>query len=1014
MGFTAHAPFEFHHEFPQHTWAIPLAYPKKRPHLQNTHDRNSFFRIWCSGRGKLENLEVKAIAENPHQKQEEGLSVPYEQSGARSIGMRSFGMIRVILTMWMLVSTVGRAEVAFYVSPTGNDNNPGSLEQPFATLKRARDTAREVPRHEPIVLYLRAGSYYLNETLEFKEKDSGTEQAPLTLRNWPGERVVLSGGKRLDLKWEPFQKGIFKANVPADQMKGLAVDQLFVNGQRQILARYPNYDPSIRYFQGFSGDSTSPERVKRWNDPTGGFVHAMHNSHWGSMHFRIRGKENQEKLQLEGGWQNNRPEGGFHPEHRFVENIFEELDAPGEWFYDWGKGLLYFMPPPDLDLASARFEVSGLKSLIELRGSNKNPIRFINIQGITFAHTARTFMEPMEPLLRSDWMIYRGGTIFLEGTEQCRIQDCFLDQVGGNALFVSDYNRDLEITGCKIVGAGASGVCFVGDTDCVRSPSFHYSKSVDLDRMDWTPGPKGNNFPARCVLRDNLIHTIGTVEKQTAGVEISMSQDITVSHNSIYRTPRAGINIGDGTWGGHLIEWNDVFDTVLETGDHGAFNSWGRDRYWRSNSRQMQRQCAEHPDLPLLDVVKPIELRFNRWRCDHGWDIDLDDGSSNYRIFGNLCLNGGIKLREGFNRTVENNILVNNSLHPHVWFKNSNDRFVCNIVQNAYQPIQMSAWGKEINFNLLPDTQALEQSRKLNLDLQSKAGNPMFENPKQGDYRVRNGSPALDLGFQNIRMDQFGVLKPTLRLEAEQPLFKDAPAPAPQNRQDTAEHTWLGARVKNVTTLGERSVAGLPDQSGLRILEAPDNSLAQRVGLKDGDVLTQCAGEKVTDYETLLFIFEKASPTANILPLQVFRNQKARNLNFDTRQWAVLSARQAHIGGSAPLPKYDAQKDYIGAWTHADAFLEWKDVRLAPGKYRVRMLLACQPGSEGSVLAIECNGHQYAVKVPATRTAEDFTIVRAGTLEITNAEKQTFAIRPTKKTGPSVMNLRRVELVRVP
>jgi hypothetical protein len=59
-----------------------------------------------------------------------------------------------------------------------------------------------------------------------------------------------------------------------------------------------------------------------------------------------------------------------------------------------------------------------------------------------------------------------------------------------------------------------------------------------------------------------------------------MAQDITVRHCSIYDVPRAGINIGDGCWGGHVIEFCDIFDTVKETGDHGSFNSWGRDRYW--------------------------------------------------------------------------------------------------------------------------------------------------------------------------------------------------------------------------------------------------------------------------------------------------------------------------------------------------------------------------------------------------------------------------------------------------
>jgi len=54
-----------------------------------------------------------------------------------------------------------------------------------------------------------------------------------------------------------------------------------------------------------------------------------------------------------------------------------------------------------------------------------------------------------------------------------------------------------------------------------------------------------------------------------------MAMRIKVRHCSIYDCPRAGINIGDGCWGGHIIEYCDVFDTVKESGDHGAFNSWG-------------------------------------------------------------------------------------------------------------------------------------------------------------------------------------------------------------------------------------------------------------------------------------------------------------------------------------------------------------------------------------------------------------------------------------------------------
>ena len=66
--------------------------------------------------------------------------------------------------------------------------------------------------------------------------------------------------------------------------------------------------------------------------------------------------------------------------------------------------------------------------------------------------------------------------------------------------------------------------------------------------------------------------------------------------------PRAGINISEGTWGGHLLEHNDVFDTVLETGDHGSFNSWGRDRFWHPDRATMDSLVAAHPELIDLDA----------------------------------------------------------------------------------------------------------------------------------------------------------------------------------------------------------------------------------------------------------------------------------------------------------------------------------------------------------------------------------------------------------------------------
>src|SRR6185369_6499551 len=213
--------------------------------------------------------------------------------------------------------------------------------------------------------------------------------------------------------------------------------------------------------------------------------------------------------------------------------------------------------------------------------------------------------------------------------------DCVIDQAGGNAVFVNNYNRRVIVRGCHIAKAGGNGVAFVGSRDAARVPRDWKDRSQNFSNLDRKPGPKSDDYPSDCLVDDCLIYLSGRVEKQTAPVQIELAQDITIRHCSLYDVPRAGINIGDGCWGGHVIEFCDVFDTVKETGDHGSFNSWGRDRYWRPKVAEVNAWVKEVPELPRLDAVAPTILRNNRWRCDHGWDIDLDDGSSFFIITNN-------------------------------------------------------------------------------------------------------------------------------------------------------------------------------------------------------------------------------------------------------------------------------------------------------------------------------------------------------------------------------------------
>jgi len=673
-----------------------------------------------------------------------------------------------------------------------------------------------------------------------------------------------------------------KTAVPSD----CATDQLFVNGLRRILARYPNYDPTRRILGGYAADAFSPERARRWADPAGGFIHAMQALEWGDLHYRINGKDAVGNVTYEGGWQNNR-QMGMHPEQRYVDNIFEELDAPDEWFLNTKTHTLYYYPPAGLDLNHAKIETVRLRSLIELRGDEAHPVRFVRFDGITFRHTSRTFMDNKEPLLRSDWTIYRGGALFFTGTEDCAVENCNIEQSGGNAVFVNDYNHRLTVRGCYIPDAGANGVAFVGAPQAVRSPLFEYEQRHNLTEIDLAPGPKTNNYPADCLVDDCLICRSGRVEKQTAPVEINMAARITVRHCSFYDVPRAGINIGDGCWGGHVIEFCDIFDTVKETGDHGSFNSWGRDRYWEIQGIDLDKDLdwEAHKNLPFLDAVQPTTLRNSRWRCDHGWDIDLDDGSSNYLIYNNLCLNGGIKNREGYRRIVENNIIVNNTFHPHVWFAHSGDIFRHNIVMlDEYRPARMPSdhpWGAEMDANLVHQSGHIAPKPAHGLGSQSHrdatsiVADARFVNPGAGDYRVAADSPALALGFKNFPMDQFGVVNPRLKAIAQHP---ELPVMSGQKNGNeslsggNSPGVVFGAQIRDIKGLGDRSAYGLPDETGILVLNSPAGSIAQKCGLSSNDVIVAAGGKPARTIKDLQEIVNAAK--GKPLHLAIIRRQQ--------------------------------------------------------------------------------------------------------------------------------------------
>jgi len=154
--------------------------------------------------------------------------------------------ILVFLFVITTVQAIATDSRMLYVSVNGDDFNPGTKTKPFATISKAKHAVRELKEstNKPIEVFVREGSYYLDEPVVFGPEDSGSKDAPIIYQAAEGERVTLSGGKKLSCSWKPYKDGIMMCELPEAKLGKLDFTQLFVNGKRQHLARYPNYDNS--------------------------------------------------------------------------------------------------------------------------------------------------------------------------------------------------------------------------------------------------------------------------------------------------------------------------------------------------------------------------------------------------------------------------------------------------------------------------------------------------------------------------------------------------------------------------------------------------------------------------------------------------------------------------------------------------------------------------------------------------------------------------------------------------
>lgn len=546
-----------------------------------------------------------------------------------------------VLRCLALLATLPLLRAAdLYVSPEGNDAwsgrgpaaNAARTDGPFATLERARDELRRRREagaaNEPFTVHVRAGRFALERPLRLDARDSGTATAPVVWRGYRDEHPLILGGKPIR-DFVAHEGKILKADVNTQGFKGVPFRLLLCDGQQQILARYPNYDPQNPYGGGWAYVpgapvpmySDIPGEDKRtlhfadtdgrgWSNPTEAEVMVFPRYNWWNNLVRIASLDPATrtiKLAADCSY-------AIRPGDRYyVRNVREELDAPGEWYLDRAKGTLYFWPPAGANLGTVFAPT--LRTLVELAEGTAH----VTLRGFVF--------EGCE-----------GTAITMQNTRHCRVVASTIRNVGdyqGNGVSITG-GTDNGVLGCDLHHIGRSAITLAGGEQRTLTSAGNFADN-------------------------NYLHHTGLLYKQGVGVSLT-GVGQRASHNLIHDCPRFAIQFMGNN---HLIEFNHVRHVNLETADTGAIYTGGRD--WLGARGSVIRYNFFHDMLGY-------GLEKGKWVSPHfAWGVYLDDNTGGVTVFGNIvarAVRGGIHLHNGRDNTVENNVFI----------------------ESAQQQIQLSGW----------------------------------------------------------------------------------------------------------------------------------------------------------------------------------------------------------------------------------------------------------------------------------------------------------------------------------
>ncbi len=628
----------------------------------------------------------------------------------------------------------------------------------------------------PVEVHLRAGVYAQDAPLVFGPEDSW----PITFKPYKGEKVVISGGRRIT-GWKTAAingKKAWVADLPEVAEGKWEFRQLFVNGRRAERPRFPKKDlfhiksvPRVEHKVGWG---------------KGGQIQFVCNPGEVSA---FRNIEDVETVCLHLWIEERSKIVSFDPENNLVtvqrpskstlgpgteyylDNVFEQLSEPGEWYLDRRAGRLYYLPrkgetPGKTEVIAPRcLQLLGFVGKPE---ENKY-VEHIRFEGIRFAHTDWRHPDPSDDAVFINTEESRGsfgrrhsrgkcagasqaacdvpGVIFFEGARFCAIERCAVENIGWYGVEIGDACHGIRIVGNTIRDMGAGGVKING--------AAASDAAVKLRQT-------GHHM-----VTDNEIAHGGRVFHSAIGVLSMNAHSVSICHNHIHDLFYSGVSCG---W-----EW-------------GYQESVSRDNLIAFNHIHNigQKLLSDMGGIYTLGVQPGTVLRNNLIHdisSAHygGWCIYPDEGSSHIVIENNVCHDADrqpFHQHYGRENVIRNNIWVFGGEAVAIYSRNEPHRgftWMRNIMVSNGEPIFRSAHSPEnearrihsdlnlfwnlkgkVRFEVAGKKLPLSQWQAMGRDTHSIVADPKFRNIKKRDLRLAPNSPALKLGFVPIDLSQVG------------------------------------------------------------------------------------------------------------------------------------------------------------------------------------------------------------------------------------------------------------------